>query len=301
MDARFRAFAAFSRSLSYTKAAEELRISQPVVSKHVADLSYAVGTPLVLRTGRRNALTPAGEYFSNYVLRAEALLEQAVRGVKGFSAAVERVSIVTSGTPGNYIVPAVIADFTRVEPSTIIDVHITTALEAEDAVRAHRFEAGIVGAFDPVPDLESEVLAEDEIVLIGPPELAEQRIPLERLETMAWIGREEGAATRRAVEEAWKELGISPTTRVELPSREAVKLAVAAGAGIAASTRLALDVELRAGTLAVLNVPEWKLVRRVFIIKARETPLIPATERFLQLARVRWTGGATDGESQGRE
>ena len=77
LEARLRAFAAFARQKSFSAAAGELRISQPAVSKHIAELENALGLKLVERARRDGALTSTGDFVANYVLRAEALLAQA--------------------------------------------------------------------------------------------------------------------------------------------------------------------------------------------------------------------------------
>src|ERR1051326_7740713 len=84
LEARLRAFAAFARCRSFSAAAAELRISQPAVSKHVADLERVLGVKLVERSRRDGALTSAGEFVANHVLRAEALLPQTAVGVADF-------------------------------------------------------------------------------------------------------------------------------------------------------------------------------------------------------------------------
>ena len=80
LEARLRAFAAFARQRSFSAAAVELRISQPAISKHIAELENALGLKLVERTRRGGTLTSAGDFLANYVLRAEALLVQADLG-----------------------------------------------------------------------------------------------------------------------------------------------------------------------------------------------------------------------------
>src|SRR5450759_772117 len=77
LEARLRAFAAFVRQRSFSAAAAELRISQPAISKHIAELEHALGLKLVDRARRDGALTSAGDFVANYVLRAKALLVQA--------------------------------------------------------------------------------------------------------------------------------------------------------------------------------------------------------------------------------
>jgi DNA-binding transcriptional LysR family regulator len=137
------------------------------------------------------------------------------------------------------------------------------------------------------PELESEPLVEDDVVLVGAPSLGGRRLRPKDLEGLTWVSREEGSATRAAVEAARWQIGLHVVRTLELPSWEAVKLAVAGGAGIAAISRFALDLELEAGTLAVLEVRRWRLARTISVITARDVPLTPPAERFLELLRGR--------------
>ena len=105
----------------------------------------------------------------------------------------------------------------------------------------------MVGGLTVPPELESEPLVEDEVVLIGPPSLGGRRLRPKDLEGLTWISREEGSATRAAVETARWEMGLHGVTGLGLRSWEAVKLAVGKGVGIAAISRLALDLEVEAG------------------------------------------------------
>jgi DNA-binding transcriptional LysR family regulator len=81
LEARLRAFAAFARQRSFSAAAAELRISQPAISKHIAELELALGLKLVERARRDGELTGAGDFVANHVLRAESLLVRAGLGV----------------------------------------------------------------------------------------------------------------------------------------------------------------------------------------------------------------------------
>ena len=135
------------------------------------------------------------------------------------------------------------------------------------------------------PELDGELLREDEIVLVGPPELAGRRWRRKDVQELTWVMRERGSATRAASEAAALQLGLAMRRRLELMSWESVKLAVAGGAGIAAISRVALEVELKAGTLAILDAPWWRASRQMAIVYAREVPLTPPSERFLSLVR----------------
>src|SRR5919108_3214252 len=128
LEARLRALAAFARQRSFSAAAHELRISQPAVSKHIADLERAFRVRLVDRRPRNNALTPAGAFLANHVLRAEALLSQAARGLAEFrEPRAGGLSIVAAGVTGTYVVPEVVAAFHAARPGVKVRVDLATS------------------------------------------------------------------------------------------------------------------------------------------------------------------------------
>jgi DNA-binding transcriptional LysR family regulator len=284
VEARLRAFAAVARAGSFSRAAERLYVSQPAVSKHVASLEAEVGRQLVVRGRGGVSLTPAGQVLADYVLRAEALLAHARRALAaGADAQIGTVSIAASGIPGTYVLPDLLARFHEQHPNVEIDLRFSTSAGALELVRAHDVELAIVGGMTVPSELASEPLLEDDVVLIGPPELGGRRLRARDLEAWTWISREEGSATRAAVEAARWQIGLRAVRTLELPSWEAVKLAVASGAGIAAISKRALTLELEAASVAVLDVPRWRLSRTIVVVRAQGVPLTPPAERFLAL------------------
>ena len=292
VEARLRAFAAVARTGSFSRAAEELYVSQPAVSKHVASLEAELGTRLFDRSRAGVTLTPDGRSLADYVLRAEALLANARRAV-GSDPETGVLALAASGVPGTYLLPEPLATFHAAYPRIDVDFRLLTSGEALELVRAHRVEIAVVGGLDAPAELESEPLVEDELVLAGPPALGGRRLRPRDLAGQTWISREEGSSTRAAVEAARWQLGLHAVRTLELPSWEAVKRAVARGAGITAISRFALELELQVGALAILDVPRWRVSRTISVIRARGVPLTPPAERFL--AMLRQTYVDTDG------
>jgi DNA-binding transcriptional LysR family regulator len=283
MEARLRAFAALARQGSFSRAADELGISQPAVSRHVADLEAQVGMPLVVRGRRVTTLTDAGQFLADHVSRAEALLSRATGGLGAMrDAETGSLRVAASSTPGTYLLPLAIASFAHARPGISLEVASVTSARAAELVRGHRVDLGLVGGFAAAFDLDGAPLLEDEIVIIGQPSLADDRLTARDVGELTWIHREEGSATRAAMEAGWSGAGIAPRRRIVLETWEAIKLAVAHGVGVAAISRLALDQELKAGSLAVLSVPGWHVVRQLSVIYTRDVPLTPPASLFLE-------------------
>jgi LysR family transcriptional regulator, transcriptional activator of the cysJI operon len=286
VEARLRAFAAFVRRRSFSGAAEELRISQPAISKHIADLERELGTKLIER--RSGALTPAGELLASHVLRAEAILAQVVRGIGALlEPRLGSLSIWAAGISGTYLLPDVVAAFQQAYPGVRVNFQLGTSAEVVNAVRAHHAEIGVAAGFLAAPEIEAEPLIEDEVVIVGHCGLKDKRLSRDDLESLTWISREEGSATRVVADNALAELGIVPKHRLALPAWESIKLAVRRGHGIAALSRLAMADELEAGTLVIIPFIPWKVRRTVSIIHIRDAALTPTAHQFLLMLRAR--------------
>jgi len=289
LEARLRAFAAFARRRSFSAAAAELRISQPAVSKHVADLERALGLGLVDRARRNGALTPAGEFVANHVLRAEALLAQATRGAAELRASGSgSLAIVASWMTGTYLLPEIIAEFKQSQPGVRITLELGTAKQALESLRSHRAELGFIANAVSGPEIEAEPLLENEIAIVGRPALVPKRPSREHLEALTWISREEGSATRAASDRVLARLGITPARRLELPSYEAVLSALKKGYGVAAISRYAVAAELRTRSLTVIALRGWNVHSVVSMLRVRDASLTPAADQFQALARRRF-------------
>ena len=290
LEARLRAFAAVARKRSFSAAARELRISQPAISKHVADIERHLGVRLVERRARGGELTAAGAFLADYVLRAEALLAQAARSVTEFHLPpTGSLTIAASGVPATYLIPEVAVAFQRAYPGVQVSIVPAPSAQTMDALRAHRAEFAVVGGFAAAPEIEAEPLVEEEIVVVGPRRYAGRRLSRRDAEAATWIVQPQGSAFQAAVEAAWADLGITPARRLLLPTLEGLKLAVARGAGIAGCSRFAVEAELRRGSLALLRIPGWNLRRTISIVRPRDTVLTPSAREFVALLRARWS------------
>lgn len=288
LEARLRAFAAYARQKSFSGAAAELRISQPAISKHIAELEHALGLKLVDRARRNGALTSVGDFVANYVLRAEALLAQAGIGAAQFKKSGSgSVAVAASSLTGTYLLPEIIAEFQHSHPGLRIALQIGTAVQAVELLRSHRAELGFVAGAIAAPEIETELLAEYEVVMVAKPGLVPRRPSHDSLEKLTWISREEGSATRISSDAALARLGIVPRRRLELASNEALLYALKQGYGIAAISRYVIAAELRTGSLAAVNFRGWNVCNIVSLLRVRDATLSPAANQFQAFVRAR--------------
>lgn len=288
LEARLRAFASFARQRSFSAAAAELGISQPAVSKHIAELERALGLTLVERARRDGAFTPAGDFLANHVLRAESLLAQAGHGAAQFrTSGTGSLAIVASSLTGTYLLPEIIAEFQHSHPGVRVTLQLGTAVQAVESLRSHRAELGFVAGAVAAPEIETEPLLEYDVAIVGKSALVPRQPSRDSLEKLTWICREEGAATRIASDAGLARLGIVPRRRLELPSYEALVHALKKGYGIAAISRYVVAAELRSGSLSVIRVRGWNVRNVVSALRVRDAKLTPSADRFQTLVRTR--------------
>ena len=286
LEARLRAFAAFARRRSFSAAAAELRISQPAISKHIGDLEHAFGLKLVERTRRDGTLTSAGNFVANYVLRAEALLAQAAIGTAQFrESETGTIAVVASWVTGTYLLPGIIAEFQHLHPGVCVSLERGTAVQAVEWLRSHRAELGFIAGAVGGPEIESEPILDNKIIVVGSPLLVPGARTREDLESLTWISRGEGSAARSAADAAMARLGIVPRRRLDLPSYEAVVRALTRGYGIAALSHFVVSAELCAGSLAVIPVSGWSVSSTISVLRVRDALLTPAANQFQLFVR----------------
>ena len=285
---QLRIFRAVARTGSFSRASKELFISQPAVSVQVKALEEFFGAPLIDRSGRGLRLTEVGQVVLEHAERifniSDGMME-AVQDVKGLRAG--RLSIASSTTPGDYLLPALIGEFKRRHPHVEVELRITNTPGIVRQLLQHETDLGFVG--DPLEHDELEVLPfrRDEIVLFARadhPLVCGPEASLDELGREGLVLREPGSATRKWAEEGLKGLGLHYKVVMELGSNEAVKRAVAAGLGLGMLSRYALDVELASGALCVASVPGLSCQRWLYVAHNRRAHLTRAQRAFMDMA-----------------
>jgi DNA-binding transcriptional LysR family regulator len=285
---KLRVFVAVAERQHFTRAAEELGISQPALTAHVRDLERHLGTPLFERAGRGVRLTDAGHLVLGYARRMLALaveLEEAVDDVKGLRAGELRIG--ASTTIGEYLLPPALAAFRRAYPGVRIAVEIANTTHIADRLRHGELHLGLIGEPLDDPDLTCEPCWDDELVLIVPPghAWAGRILALADLDGMPLVEREAGSATRGVAEAALAGAGVRPAVTLELGGTEAVKGAVMAGLGVAFVSACAVARELATGHLARSTVPALAMRRQFQVARRRGRQLTAAEAAFLPLLR----------------
>ncbi len=286
-----RVFSRVAEVGSLTRAAQALRISQPAVSKQLAELEADLGMALFDRLPRGVRLTAAGETLREHaerILNSEASALTELRDLAGLGRG--RLSIGASTTIGSYLVPGLFAELHRLHPAVELDLQIANTAAIEAAVRDNRLDLGLTEGLVATDALTTETVAADEMVAIAPPDhplLARAPIAARELASVPLLMRERGSGTRDVVEAALRAHAIHVEPIMSLGGTEALKNAVLHGLGIAIVSRLTVEQELRTGRLAELTLSDLHIRRDLHLVMLAGKRPSPAAAAFIALLRGR--------------
>lgn len=290
MDQVLEVFVTVVEKGSFTRAAEELNMTQPAVSQYIQSLERSLGAKLLERSNKYVRMNQAGEIVFHHAknilgmyTRMQTLVDDALHRASG------ELSIGASYTFGEYVLPHLITHLRKNYPLIIPKIQIGNTADVAEMILNHEAEIGIIEGEYQHEKLYIEAFAEDEMFIIVP--AADERfanasrICLSELRDETWVVRETGSGTRRAAEQMFASRHFQPKVRVEFGSTQLIKESVEAGLGVTLLSHWAVRKEISLGTLRMLK-PQGAPVRRHFSLISQSTPYhTKAVEVFLDLLR----------------
>lgn len=282
-----RTFLAVRKHLNYTRAAEEVCLTQPAVSRQVRQLEEELGVRLFEQIGKSLHMTDAGETLAAEAEKLLGAMERTAEAVRSHRSA-ERgsIRIGASTTPGFYLLPDLLGSFHHRFPKVALHYIVENSLRIEQALVRNELDLGFVGAHLANENLVLRPLLEDEIVCFTSPShrLAKARnISPGSLGEELWILREKGSATRRLFEEWLSSREGTMRNAIELTCPETCKALVKAGIGISFISIHGLRSEIRARRLVRLPVRGMSLKRPIFLARHSEKRISPVMQSFLEI------------------
>lgn len=285
---QLRIFVAVAERQHMTRAAEALGLAQSAVSAAIAALEARHGVPLFHRVGRRIELTEGGRVFlgeANAVLTRAAAAELALSEVGGLKRGT--LSVHASQTIASYWLPLHLVRFRELYPAIDIRLAVGNTAQVAAAVASGAAELGFVEGLVDDAALADEAIPGDRLVLVAGmshPWAKRRRIEPQDLLEAEWVVRERGSGTRSEFEAALRLIGIKPKRlkyALELPSNEAVRSAVVAGAGVTAISELVVEALVKLGRLH--RVPFDLPARSFHVLRHRERYQSKAAQALLSI------------------
>lgn len=271
-----------ARTLSITKTAKKMHLSQPSVSIQIKDLEDALNVRLFERINRKITLTDAGKTFFEYSEKLLKLIDEMNAVMNDFSSGdVGRLLLGASSTVGIYVLPSFLGDFKEIYPKAEIALMIQNRQEAVEQCIAGELDFAFMQDPPRHPDLHSEFFMKDELVIVCSPKhrwAGRDHLTMKTLisEPESIILREEGSGTRDLIEYVLKRFGIERKVTMELSSSEGIKRAVEANLGVAVLSRAIIGNELKNKSLVCLPIKDLNTKRDFYIVRNRK-------RRYMQL------------------
>lgn len=288
MDFRLKVFYTVALRLNFTKAAQELYISQPAVSKHIQELEETYKTKLFERNGSKIALTPAGEILLKHTKNIFEIYREIDFDMSSFIN--ERQGLLRLGastTISQYIISPVLARFHQKQKDIKVNLLNGNTEQIENALINKEIEIGIVEGQSKNQSIKYIPFLKDELVLVcntKNPLVKQNKILLEDLKSMKFVTREPGSGTLEVIEFALKQVDIKITDlqfEMQLGSTESIKSYLLNSDCFAFMSIHAVGKELKNNELIVLDVENLSIERYFYIITllGKSDPL---SELFVQ-------------------
>ena len=276
-------FESVARQQSFTRAAQELHLSQPAVSMQIKQLEDAVGLPLVEQLGKQVQTTEAGDVMLQLSRRIHGELreaEETIEELKGVESGRLRIAVATTV---NDFAARLLSRFCNQYPGVRVSLDVTNRQAVLSRLEENSVDIVLMGQPPGGLDVEAKAFMDNPLIVIAPPNhplAGRRRVPLSALARETFLIREPGSGTRSAMERFFTEKGIAPRISVEMASNEAIKQSVEAGLGLGVVSNHTVELECDAGRLKVLSVQSFPIKRKWYVVHRRGKRLSAAASAF---------------------
>ncbi len=290
--AQLQTFMAVARHRNFTRAAEELALAQSSVSYQVHELERTLKVHLVELAGRRVFLTDAGQRLSARGTELLGNLADVEEEMHDYGAGLAgRLRLGATRTVGGYALPEVLAQFGPAWPKIEVRLTVQNMETVERMLLDRTLDLAVVEWPVRSPDLVSEPVRDDVLVLIAPPHhplVARRTLTPTHLRGHSFVLRESGSGMRALSDEVLGPLGDSVITAMEFDQPEALVRAVAAGMGLAFTSRATAADQIAAGRVRTLALTGVDLTQTFSLVALRGRSYSPSMQRFRTFLRAFW-------------
>jgi DNA-binding transcriptional LysR family regulator len=290
---QLKVFEAVARHLSFARAAEELHLTAPAVSIQVKALENHVGLALFEQLGKKVYLTQAGAemlQFSRAIIRRFDEAEDAMAQFKGATCGKLNVAVISAG---DYFFPHLLVEFARHRPGVKLNLTVHNREELLGQLAANLTDLAVMVRPPDELDTQNEAFAPHPYVVVaapGHPLAGLPQVSLDELVRHPFVIREQGSDTWHVMHEAFGERLRALDVAMEIKSTETIKQAVIAGIGVGFLSAHTIGRELAAGSLVVLPVAGFPLMRNWYLVYHRDKRLPPVASAFREFLLAEGAG-----------
>jgi len=280
---QLKVFEAVARLLSFSRAAEELHLTQPAVSTQIKKLTDHAGLALFEQLGKKIHLTPAGVemlHSSRVIIQQFKEVEEAMTQFKGVSGGKLNVAVISAG---DYFFPRVLVEFASRHAGVTLNFGVCNREELLEQLLLNQTDLAIMVRPPQDMDTVNEAFAPHAYLIVAPPDhplARKQRIPMSRMAKEPFVVREKGSDTWHSMEECLGSHLANLNIAMEIKSTETIKQAVIAGMGVSFLSSHTVSRELQLGSLVALDVHGLPLMLNWYVVHRKNKRLPPVAQAF---------------------
>jgi len=263
---------------SITKTSEELFMTQPAISIQLKNLQNQFKIPLTEVIGRQLYITDFGKEIAEIAERVIQELENINYKTKAYQGILTGKLSISSASTGKYVIPYFLSGFLEKNSGIDLVLDVTNKSKVVKSLKNNETDFALVSVLPDKLKVEGELLIENKLYLMGNQPIREEKKPL--------IYREEGSATRTAMEQYFETREGKQRKRMELTSNEAVKQAVIAGLGHSIMPLIGMRNELMSQEIYILPAEGFPIITEWRLIWLKEKKLSPVSQAYLEFLRA---------------
>lgn len=303
---QLRIFDAVAHHLSFSRAAEELHLTQPAVSMQIKQIELAAGQPLLEQLGKKIFLTEAGRALLRHAQAILRELEEAQQSLAALQGVNQGTLDITLISTAKYFAPRFLTQFCDLYPGVRLKLAVNNRAQLLQRLLDNEIDLAIMGHPPHGLDIVAEAFAPNPHAIIASPNhpLAKRRrIPFRALCNENFLVREPGSGTRMLMERVFRDHGMSVSASMEISSDETIKQAAMVGMGLGFLSLHTVELELQTRRLVMLDVIGTPIMRKWYIVHGKNKRLSPVARAFREflLTRVAAALSPTDAATAAQE
>ena len=287
-------FVAVAKNLSFSKAAEEMYLSQSTVSLSIGSLEKDLKVQLFVRNTKEVSLTKSGVDLMAYAKKMLSLREQVIREISlEDREAKGTIDIISSTIPAQHLLPEIISSFQKQWPNVIFHVDQADSRQVERVMGSFRYDFGMIGTSPDDLRFIHHPIFDDDLVLAMPVDSTESTEMIQKnfadyITKTPFIMREPGSGTRSEIEILLLKLGIEPKDMRNVAyfaDTHSILLAVSSGMGVSLVSKTATAMYTNSGLLRTIEMSNPFFKRQIHLLYNKESLLSPLQEAFVEHAK----------------
>jgi len=284
---QLKVFKQVALTMNYTKASQQLGLTQPAVSIQLKQLENNIDLPLFEKIGKKLFLTPAGQELNNFCDELFARFDSMDMTLSALKGSLEGDFSLAAVSSAKYFTPHLLGAFHKRYPKVNLDLDIVNREQMIQRLQENKDELVIMGLVPESMSLTCHPFVDNPIVIVASPNHAlagKKNIKLAELSKHPFIFREKGSGTRKALEDFLQSHQLTLQPNMVLGSSETIKQAVMADLGISALSRHSVTLELATNCLVELDVEAFPLLKSWYLVHHEGKHLSPIAQAFISFA-----------------